>query len=198
VRPRKVVAITGSIGTGKSLVGEILKKRGYPVLDTDALVHQLFDSSVELQQQIASRFGNAVIRQEGGVDRQALGKIVFDDPSARHDLERLVHPAVVQEVDRQLSLLQTEVAFVLVPLLFEARVDARYDEAWTVTADETVLRERLRQNRGMTDEQINKRLAAQLPQAEKAKRSQEVIDNSGTISDTEQRVDAILQRLKIH
>lgn len=192
----KVIAITGSIGAGKSLVGELLRERGYTVIDTDEVVHDLFENSSDLQQAIVERFGQAATTN-GILDRIKLGVLVFDDAVARKDLERIVHPAVLNACDRILDQLPPDsTVFMLVPLLFEAGLEQRYKEVWTVTANEAILRERLRHNRGLTDDQIDKRLAAQMPQQEKARRSHRVINNSGTVSDTTRQLDSILQELQ--
>ncbi len=197
MRP-KVIAVTGSIGAGKSLVGTILAQRGYEVIDTDNVVHELFESSAELRDSIGSRFGKEVISPAGKIDRKKLGAIVFDNHDARKDLERIVHPEVLKACDRILAgLAEDKHVFMLVPLLFEAGIEDRYEKIWSVVADESALRARLKQNRGLSDEEITQRLSAQIPQPEKARRSDCVINNSGTISDTEAQIDAILENLSL-
>jgi dephospho-CoA kinase len=192
-----VIAITGNIGAGKSLVGKLLRDRGFTVIDTDDVVHDLFENSADLRKAILARFGDSILT-EGKIDRNRLGNLVFEDAVARKDLERIVHPAVLNACDRILDQLPTaSTVFMLVPLLFEAGLEQRYKEVWTVTTSEPTLRERLRRDRGLTDEQINKRLAAQIPQHEKARRSHRVINNSGTISDTTQQIDMILHQLTV-
>lgn len=192
-RPR-VVAVTGCIGSGKSLVGKILQDRGYEVIDTDIVVHDLFATNPELRGAIVARFGAEILDSDQNIDRTKLGKRVFDDASARRDLERIVHPAVLNECDRRLDIMSSDKpVFMLIPLLFEAGLEQRYGEIWTVTASEPILRERLRARSKLTEDQITQRLAAQLPQSEKARRSHHVINNSGTIAQTEAQVDAILR-----
>jgi dephospho-CoA kinase len=194
-RPR-VVAITGSIGSGKSLVGDILQKRGYRVIDTDAVVHHLFENSKELKSAILERFGPVIIGPNGSIDRTALAAIVFDDSGARRDLERIVHPAVLNECDRMLDTMSGDrPVFMLIPLLFETGLEKRYDEIWSVITNDAILRERLIKRRKMTADEVNRRLSAQLPQPEKARRSHRVINNSGTIAETEAQIDAILDKL---
>ena len=189
----ELVAITGTIGSGKSLVGSLLSKRGFMVIDTDEVVHYLFESDADLQQAIAERFGNDLINPDTGVDRARLGQLVFNDDKARRDLEKLVHPAVHKRCDQLISGYKDErVLFFLVPLLFEANVQGRYDQSWTVIADEAVLKERLRKRTGLPPEEIDKRIATQLPQTEKATRSKHIIDNSGTIEQTDAQIAKLL------
>lgn len=195
--PPKVIGITGSIGSGKSVVGKMLQKRGYTVIDTDEVVHDLFESDADLKEQIIARFGQNAIDNEGKVDRIKLGTLVFENNEARIDLERIVHPAVLNACDRILDTIpQKQIVFILVPLLFETGIEKRYHEVWTVTTEESKLRARLKARTGLPDDQISKRLAVQLPQPEKARRSDRVINNSGTMEDTELQIDQILKQLE--
>lgn len=194
--PPRVIGITGSIGSGKSLVGRILQGHGYKVIDTDEVVHDLFANDKDLKDQVVARFGNGVIAQDGTIDRIRLGALVFENNDARIDLERIVHPAVLNACDRIIDTLPSkETVFILVPLLFEAGLEKRYFEVWTVTTEESKLRARVKERNGLNDDQITKRLSAQLPQPEKARRSNRVINNSGTPQDTEVQLEAILKQL---
>ncbi len=193
-----VVGITGTIGSGKSLVGTLLKTRGFTVIDTDEVVHQLFASDAELQRAIGNRFGTAVLTKRNEIDRPRLGAIVFSDEEARKDLEAIVHPAVVRECERLiLEHLNEKCIFFLVPLLFEAGLSSRYDKIWAVTTDDSVLRERLQARTNLSDEEMTARFAAQMSQSQKASLAHRVIDNSGSIADTEKQVNALLQELGV-
>lgn len=189
----KVIGITGTIGAGKSLVGKLLQSRGLTVFDTDALVHQLFASNSELKRAIANRFGPQVLTVNKDIDRNKLGTIVFNDDEARKDLEAIVHPAVVQECQRLIGENGDKpFVFFLVPLLFEAGLAERYDKIWTVVTEEQILKERLQARTNLPADEIEKRLAAQMPQERKAALAGAVIDNSGTMSETERQLDALL------
>jgi dephospho-CoA kinase len=202
-----VLGITGTIGSGKSLVGEILERRGIPVIDTDKLVHSLLDSP-SVQVQLKERFGESIMAAktgEGAVDRAALGRIVFTDDGARKDLEAIVHPATIFECRKQVDALAKVhrvqklggrgIVAVLVPLLFEAGLADEYDEIWTVYADDDILKERLRKRDNLNTDELEKRLAAQLPQKEKMSRAAQVINNSGTKEETERQVALLLDKL---
>jgi dephospho-CoA kinase len=191
-----VVGITGTIGSGKSLVGDLLRKRAFTVIDTDELVHDLFGSDAGLQRAIADRFGREVVTNTGSIDRNKLGEIVFNDSEARKDLEAIVHPAVVQRCDQMIDEHDKDkVLFFLVPLLFEAGLVDRYDEIWTVLTDEPVLKQRLMQRTGLSAADVDKRISAQMPQKEKAARSHKIIDNSGTRDDTDRQVADLVKSL---
>lgn len=197
-KPR-LIGITGTIGSGKSTVGRLLAEAGVPVIDTDAIVHELLSGDRQVQMALVERFGPAVLvpGENPAVDRAKLGRLVFQDASARRDLERIVHPAVIQQFRKKARELSGHpLVAVLVPLLFEAGVSGEFDQIWTVVTDEATLRQRLKQRDNMTDTQISLRLAAQLPQAEKARRSHRVIDNSGTLVQTRRQVEEFLGALK--
>lgn len=190
----RVIGITGTIGSGKSTVGNILRDLNIPVIDTDHVVHQLLSESGLTRQLVADRFGASVVAADGSIDRIALGKVVFSDLKARKDLEAIVHPAVGIEMKRLIAgYLTYPVVAVLVPLLFEAGLERSFHEVWAITTKEKILQERLKSRDGLSDEQIKQRLAAQMPQYQKAARSHHVIDNSGSIESTRQQIKRLLE-----
>lgn len=194
------IGVTGTIGSGKSRVGVILKDMGIPVIDSDIVVHELFSNDETLKNSIKSRFGDSVVHEENGreiVDRAALGKIVFADAAARKVLESIVHPATIQECRRRIEAEhESDLVAVLVPLLFEAGLEKHYDEIWAVYTDEQTLRKRLGARDKLSIEEVERRLAAQLPQAEKVSRSSEKIDNSGTVEETEAQVITLVDKVR--
>lgn len=194
-----VIGITGTIGSGKSTVGRILAHEGIPVIDSDKVVHDLFDFDEQMQDALVNEFGKDILVEVGDsrkIDRIALGRIVFSDPAARKRLEKIVHPATIAACRNAVSEFSDRQAVaVLVPLLFEANLENDYDEIWTVFANEEVLRNRLKERDKLTDEEIDKRLAAQLAQSEKKARAQNLIDNSGTKEETERQVKTLVESL---
>jgi dephospho-CoA kinase len=148
---------------------------------------------------IAERFGPGVLDAAGAVDRKALGAIVFADPIARRELEGITHPAVYRAITaalRAFALLgDADMAFADIPLLFEGGRAGDFDRVVATVCPEPMQRERLAA-RGLDDESIAQRLAAQLPAAEKARRAHYVIDTSGTYEETEAQIDAMLKALR--
>ncbi len=191
----KVIGITGTIGSGKSLVGTILAEEGVPVIDTDHVVHRLLASDPLVHTALRARFGDDIFLPSGEIDRKKL-RFIFKDKQAKADLEAVLHPRVKSECRRLIAELRghRRVA-VLVPLLFEAKMEGEYDEVWTVVASEEVVRARVKKRDNLTDDEVSARLAAQFPQEEKVKRSDRVLDNSGTIDDTRQVVKRTLAKL---
>jgi len=191
------VALTGGIATGKSYVVERLRRRGIPCLDADSLAHGVMAPGTEASAAIAARFGD-VLAPDGGVDRAKLGPIVFADPAARRALEAIVHPAVYRAIAMGLRAFElTErppFAVADIPLLFESGHEGDFDRIVATVCSESTQRQRLRE-RGLTDTEIDQRLAAQWPAAEKASRAHIVISTDGTFEETDAQVDAAIRSL---
>jgi dephospho-CoA kinase len=191
----KILAVTGTIGSGKSLVGRILEELGVPVTDTDQIVHHLLTKDTPTRKAVVERFGVEVQAADGAIDRRKLGPIVFKDPAARKDLEAIVHPAVILECRRRFQAMSGQpLVAVLVPLLFEAKLGNEYDESWTVITNEAILRERLKKRDNLTDQQIDQRLSAQWSQERKAQHANHIIDNSGAPAETKRQVQMLIER----
>lgn len=193
-----VIGITGTIGAGKSTVGEILIELGVPVIDTDTITHEV-QNSEKVKRAVVERFGKAVLTDDGSgkIDRKKLGALVFKDSGAKRDLEAIIHPLVILESRRCVAAHSGEpLVAILAPLLFEAKVQGEYDEIWAVIASEEVLRKRLSKRDDLTNDAITQRLAAQFSQQEKARLSSVVIDNSGDREETKRQVQVNLEKLQ--
>ena len=200
------LGITGTIGSGKSLVGQYLELKGIPVLDTDAVVHRLYaepERLVHVAGLFLSEAPDLITETLSGpqLDRAQLGALLFEHPNgAEHKrrLEGLVHPWVRAETRAFLESAIQPIVAVLVPLLFEADSQDLYDGVWAVTVrPEAVLVERLhKRHPAWTTAMLQSRLASQLSQAEKATRADVEIDNSGTPEETYQRVDTQLTAIQ--
>ncbi|MDX1986064.1 MAG: dephospho-CoA kinase [Candidatus Obscuribacter sp.] len=185
--PVYVIGVTGGIGSGKSAVGTMLSQMGVTVFDTDHIARDLRDKPGPVQEQILARFGADLLNSDGSINREKLGRIVFDDPQARKDLEDILHPAIAAVKQERIEASEGIVA-VLVPLLYETSSQSQYDEVWTVVVQPDVQLARLRARDKRSDEELKKRIAAQLPQDAKAALSLVVIDNSGDLAATQVQV----------
>lgn len=194
----RLVGLTGSIASGKSTVSRILRELGAPVIDADAIVHQLQQPGTPVTAAIAQAFGPGVIRPDGSLDRAALGAIVFGDPARRKELEGIVHPAVRAEIWQQVERCRAEgqPAVVLdIPLLYESGWDQLVDEVWVVYVDRPTQEARLAARDQMAPAEVARRIAAQMDLEAKRAKAHRVIDNRGTEAETRAQVARAWQDL---
>lgn len=171
------VAITGGIACGKSLFSHFLKDFGMDILDADDVTHELEAPGGAAVPALRRLFGSAVIDTAGGVDRRALAEIVFTDSDARERLNSVVHPLVKEAVRRWIESPGQRLKAVVIPLLFEVGWAVEWDVIICVKACEAIQMQRLMRDRGLTQEEARRRIAAQMPVAQKADRSHIVVDN---------------------
>lgn len=190
----KTLALTGSIGMGKSTVAAMFAKRGIPVFDADAAVRRLQGPGGALVAPIERRFPGTT--KDGQVDREALAAAVLGKPEELAALEALVHPAVHRDRTRFIVEHGDAPAMLFdIPLLFETGGDTAFDEVIVVSAPAPLQRQRVLARPGMTPEKLDHILARQTPDAEKRARADHVIDTSLSLADTAAQVDAILAGL---
>jgi dephospho-CoA kinase len=192
------VALTGSIATGKSYVLDRFRRHGIPCIDSDILAHGVMASGTQATAAIAERFGD-VLSPDGAVDRRKLGPIVFADPVARRDLERIVHPAVYRAIAAGLKgfelLGDAPLAVVDIPLLYESGHALDFSKVVATVCAESIQRARLIE-RGLSLEAADLRIAAQLPADEKGRLADFVIRTDGTFGQTDTQVDAVVIALR--
>ena len=190
------LAITGSIGMGKSTVAAMFAEAGIPTFDADATVRRLQGPGGRLVPQIEARFPGTT--REGAVDRDALSSAVLGDPDELAALEAIVHPAVHHERTRFIVENGDAPALLFdIPLLFETGGDAAFDKVIVVSAPAEMQRERVMSRQGMTREKFEQILARQLPDAAKRERADFVVDTSGSLDQTRGQVKAILACLNL-
>ena len=196
------IGLTGGIACGKSTVAAIMRELGCHVLDADKFAHQLIEPGQPAYADVVREFGRDILTPDGRVDRAALATIVFADQARLARLNAIVHPLVVAELERQFTRLEQEdprgVAVVEAALLIESGYHRRSDRLVVVWCQPEQQIKRLtdRTGRGMTREQAERRVAAQLDLAEKRKVADDEIDCSGTLEKTRQQVVLLVERLK--
>ncbi len=189
------IGLTGSIGMGKSTVAAMLEAAGVPVFDADASVRAMQGPGGELLPAIEAAFPGSTGPE--GVNRDALGKVVFADKDALARLEAIVHPAVGMKRANFIADTASEpmIAFDI-PLLFEGGGHAAVDVIIVVSAPADIQRERVLAREGMTSEKFEHILGLQTPDAEKRERADYVIDTSTTLEETQAQVEALIEELK--
>lgn len=188
----RIIGLTGSIGMGKSVTARLFAEAGAPVHDADAAVHRLYEGAAVAP--IAAAFPDAVV--DGKVDRTRLGPLVMNDAAALARLEAIVHPLVRREEEAFLARAEADgvpVAVLDIPLLFETKGDRRVDFVVVVSAPAAVQRARVLRRPGMTEEKFAAILAKQIPDAEKRRRADFIVDSSGGFDFARSQVRAILR-----
>jgi dephospho-CoA kinase len=192
------VALTGNIAAGKSAVAELFRRWGATVLDADAIVREVQAPGGPVTRTIAERFGDAVVRPDGSLDRAALRRIVMADAGARTALERIVHPAVYArraELAAEAEARGDRIVVSDIPLLFESGDPEAFDAVVLVDAAEPVRLRRLVEHRGLSESEAREMIRAQMPAAAKRARSDFVIDNDGDLATLERAASEVWRAL---
>jgi len=195
-----VCGLTGGIAAGKSVVSRRLAEGGAAVVDADLLAREVVAPGTPGLRAVVDRFGPGVLAADGSLDRPALGAVVFSDPDARRDLEAITHPAVrALSSRRMLEAVRDDPARVVVydvPLLVETRGRDEFDVVVVVHAPAEQRVERLVQLRGMTEQEARRRVASQATDDERLAVADLVVDSSGSLEQTLEQADAVLDRLR--
>jgi dephospho-CoA kinase len=192
------VALTGNIAAGKSAVAELFRRWGATVLDADAIVREVQAPGSPLMRRIAERFGEAVVRPDGSLDRAGLRRIVMADAGAREALERIVHPAVYArraELAAEADARGDRILLSDIPLLFESGDAGTFDAVVLVDAPEPLRLRRLMEHRGLSEVEARAMIRAQLPASAKRPRSHFVIDNDGDLAALERAASEVWRAL---
>ncbi len=192
------VALTGGIATGKSYVRGAIERRGVPAIDADRIVHELLRGDGAVVAEVTARFGRGVLAPDGGIERRALGRLVFSDGGARAALEAIIHPRVYERITGWTAKQEAAgAAWVLadIPLLFETGRQGAFDLVVVVACGPDEQLRRLVAREGMDEAAARARLAAQWPLADKVRLADYVIRTDGSFAETDRQVDALVHAL---
>jgi len=199
MRRFRLVGLTGGIATGKSTVSAMFAHLGARVVDADLLAREVVMAGQPALAEIAREFGAGVLREDGSLDRKRLGDIVFADGVRRKRLEQITHPAIRARQQRILSAYEEEAFTGIViwdaALLIEGGGAKAMDRVVVVVADEATQLRRLVERDGFSEAEARRRIASQMPLADKVKVADHVIDNSGPRAETERRVVLVYRAL---
>lgn len=192
------VALTGGIATGKSAVRRIFERLGVPTSDADELSRRVVAPGTAGLAAIVRRFGPGVLDSTGALDRKALGRIVFEDVEARNALESIVHPLVQAATRAWFSSLDPATPFAVsdIPLLYEIGRDADFDAVVVAACSSQTQRARLRARDGLSEEEADRRIAAQWPIEEKRRRADYLVSTEGSMEETARATEAVYQALR--
>ncbi len=185
------VALTGGIGSGKSLVGEILEELGALVIDSDQLAREVIERGSPGYEEVITTFGDSIL-SEGQIDRAKLAAVIFKEKDLRKKLESIIHPLVREAAEKLARNLPSGAILVnQIPLLVESDGAKRFDYVITVSADEEIRRERLRL-RGLKDYEITERMAAQVADLVREKIANYILRNDGSIDELTRAVEELM------
>jgi dephospho-CoA kinase len=187
------IGLTGGIGSGKSTASGILARLGATVIDADQVGHDVYRPGTACWQDVVSAFGGDVVAADGTIDRKKLGARVFSDPAALKRLNGLVQPRIAAEIDERIRTLRT--GGLTAPIVVEAAVliEAGWqwlvDEIWVVVTSRDHAIERVVASRGVSRTDVERRLASQLSDAERAQQAERVFANDGTLADLQAELE---------
>lgn len=192
-----IIGLTGGIASGKSTVAAMLAERGAVIVNADEVGWEVYRPGGPAYREVIEAFGPHILAADGSIDRQKLGAIVFADPQARQRLNAITHPRMKVLMRERLAALAakgTKVAVLEAALLLEAGWDDLVDEVWVTVAPPQVAVERLRRDKGLSQEEALARIAAQLSNEERIQRADVVIATDCPLAQTRRIVDREWQR----
>ncbi len=195
------VALTGGIASGKSACLRRFAALGAPTLDADVVARDVVAAGTPGLAAVVAEFGDGVLASDGGLDREALGRLVFSDGRARRRLEAIIHPAVYEAVGRWFEDLEAKAdgpsapGVADIPLLYETRHEADFDRVVVAACRPDQQLARLMARDGLDETAARQRIDAQRPLADKVRLADFVVDTSGTLAETDAGVDEVWRRL---
>ncbi len=177
------IGLTGNIATGKSTVLKMLDRLGAVTIDADQIAHEVIEPGGPAYAAVIDAFGPAILRADGTIDRAALGQIVFNDPDALEQLERLVHPPVGEQIEQRVAEADAPVVAIEAIKLVETGRHLKGDALWVVTAPRETQIRRLVEMRGLSRSEAETRIDAQPPVEPKLRLADVVIVNDGSVEE---------------
>lgn len=198
------VGLTGGIACGKSTVAKMFAELGVYVIQSDQIAHELYRRGEPVYQEVVKRFGRDIVKPDGEIDRAKLASIAFGEGRIE-ELNRVVHPAVIQHQAKWIFEIASKepdaVAMIEAALIFEAHTNDRFEKMIVVTCRPEQKASRFAQRAGIDEAsaqaEVERRMKAQIPDEEKVKRADFVIDNSGPQEQTRKQVEKIFAELKV-
>ncbi len=195
MKPKRIVGLTGGIGTGKTTVSQYLADRyQLPILDADLYARDAVAEGSPILEAIKNRYGDRILLEDRNLDRATLGAIIFSDRTEKLWLESKIHPYVGDRISLELQKIESETVVLVVPLLFEAKMTNLVTEIWVVYCSLNQQIERIMKRNSLTKEGAIARIENQLPLEDKVAAADFSLDNSTTIEALYEQVDRIINQ----
>lgn len=191
-----IIGLTGSIATGKSTIAAMFGEFNIPVIDADKVAREVVNPNEAASIEIRKTFGDDVFHEDNTLNRERLGEIIFADEEKRKQLNNIVHPAIRKRMLEKKEALLADGAECIVfdiPLLFESKLEHFVEKIIVVSIDEDVQLKRLMDRNTFTEDEAKQRISSQIPVADKAKKADAVIDNNGSIEESQKQLVEILE-----
>jgi dephospho-CoA kinase len=192
-----IIGLTGSIASGKSTVSNMLKEKGYPIVDADKIARQVVEPGTPVIKEIAEHFGAEVLNEDGSLNREKLGERIFKSEEERKKLNSIIHPAIRNEMIRQKEQWISKGAGTVIldiPLLFESKLQSFVEKIIVVSVTPEIQKQRLIARNELNEQEAADRINSQLLMVEKEAGADAVIDNNGTIEETKMQVETLLDK----
>ena len=189
------IGLTGGIGTGKSEVLSILRDLGASTVEADLLAHELYSPGKPAWQDIIETFGSGILTAEQQINRKKLGEIVFADRNKLSKLNQIVHPRIfdhLKELIEEQKMAGTRLLVIEAAVLIEAEWTEMVDSVWVVQASKGIIIKRLKEKTTLTEEQITQRINAQISDAQRQEKANEILTNNGDKSDLRDQVRKLI------
>ncbi|MBC8588857.1 dephospho-CoA kinase [Paratissierella segnis] len=195
-----LIGLTGGIGTGKSTVSDMLKEKGYKVIDADKISREVVETEKPAYKKIVEVFGTIILFEDGSIDRKKLGKLIFANEDFRNRLNDIVHPYVWESIKNEITrdCINNHIIFLDIALLIEeidklGKYDIELNEIWLVYASYEVQLSRLMKRDGISKEYAIDKINSQMELEDKKRYADRIIDNSGDLDSLKKNIDSLLE-----
>lgn len=193
----KIIAITGGISTGKSLVSNYLIDKNFALVDTDKLSREVVEANSHGLKRLVKSFGQSILQEDGSLDRKAFANIIFNDKKSRDIADSILHPLISDLARERLEEYREKgetIAFVDIPLYYEGQADIIVDSVWLVYTTEAIQVQRLMKRNNIGEKEARNLVNNQLSIEKKDELADVIIDNTGSIENTYAQVDKLLEK----
>lgn len=194
----KVIGLTGGIASGKSTVSMLLKQKGAVIIDADNIARQILEPNKPAWVEVIKHFGREILQNNNEIDRKKLANIVFSDKGQLEVLNSITHPIIINEIKKRIESYSktNKVVVVDAALILELGLDRLVDEVWVIAIDEkTQLKRLLEREKNMSRQEALARIRSQMPQTEKIKLADRVLDNNGSLDDIKNQIEILWREI---